>query len=269
MAEPLFDHLKMYFGEPYDVGNSMTITIPTVGDVLALENSDMTFYQTLYLFVCNPTSYRLMLWDQGIDWCKISDYELFIMIHKSADENVTHMLFGDVDFQGFQLYSKATVQLGENGEPQEVNISTLYNPETEVELSSEDYTKISEYLRAAFNIYPKVEKAKGRATKEAIIDEERWNLAARERNGENKPTSTLLPLISSCINHPGFKYKLEELRNVNFVQFMDSVQRLQIYENTRAMLAGSMSGFCDMSKVPKEEFNWMRDLAPTGKDSKK
>jgi len=40
---------------------------------------------------------------------------------------------------------------------------------------------------------------------------------------------------------------------------MDSVNRLQVYENTRALLGGSMSGFCDTSKIPKENFNFMRD----------
>jgi len=88
------------------------------------------------------------------------------------------------------------------------------------------------------------------------------NLIAKERKGEDIPTSSLLPLISSCINHPGFKYNLNELREVNFVQFMDSVQRLQIYESTSALLKGAYSGFCDTSKIDKDEFNFMRDIVP-------
>jgi len=45
------------------------------------------------------------------------------------------------------------------------------------------------------------------------------------------------------------------------VQFMDSVYRLQIYENTVALLRGSMSGFVDTSKINKDEFNFMRDAS--------
>lgn len=41
---------------------------------------------------------------------------------------------------------------------------------------------------------------------------------------------------------------------------MDSVQRLQIYESTCALMSGMYSGMCDMSKVPKEQFNFMREL---------
>lgn len=250
----------MYFGEPFDVGNGMKVLTPTIGDILELPNSDMTFYQTLYIWVSNPTTYRLMLWDNGIDWNKISNYELFLMLYKSENKQVSKMLFGDIDFDDFQLYSKTIVEKDDDGNDVERIEPTLYNPNLEIELSQQHYEIISEYLKTAFNIHPKVEKAKGRATKEAIIEEERMNLAQRAKDNIESD-STLLPLVSSCINHPGFKYNLQELKNVNFVQFMDSVQRLQIYENTTALLRGSMSGFVDTSKINKDEFNFMRDIS--------
>ncbi len=252
----------MYFGEPFEVGNGMTVLMPTVGDILRLDNSDITFYQTLYIWIANPTTYRLMLWDNGIDWNKISDYELFLMLYKTENPDVSKMMFGNVDFQQFGLFHKTVQEKNEDGEIVDVQKVTLYSPEQDIEISEQDYTLISQYLKAAFNIYPKVEKAKGRITKESIIEEERMNLIAKERKGEDIPTSSLLPLISSCINHPGFKYNLNELREVNFVQFMDSVQRLQIYESTSALLKGAYSGFCDTSKIDKDEFNFMRDIVP-------
>ena len=251
----------MLFGEPFNVGNGMDILIPTVGDILALPHSDIDFYQTLYIWIANPTTYRLMLWDNGIDWNKISNYDLFLMLFKTENSDVSKMLFKDVVFGDFQIYTKSYTEKDENGENVEKKEMTLFNPKTNIEISEKDYTLISDYLKAAFNIYPKVEKAKGRITKESIIEEERMNLAIRERKGENEPTSSLLPLVSSCINHPGFKYNLQELRDVNFVQFMDSVQRLQIYENSTALLRGSMGGFVDTSKIDKDEFNFMRDIS--------
>lgn len=248
----------MYFGEPFDVGNGMKILTPTVGDILELPNSDITFYQTLYIWVANPTTYRLMLWDNGIDWNKISNYELFLMIYKSENPIVSKMIFGDVDFQKFQLYTKTIPDKDEDGNDIEKTEITLYNPETAIEISKDYYNIISEYLKAAFNIYPKVELVRGKSAKEWIIDEERQAL---NNKNEEENHSTLLPLVSSCINHPGFKYNLQELKNVNFVQFMDSVQRLQIYENSTALLKGSMSGFVDTSKIDKDEFNFMRDIS--------
>ena len=132
----------------------------------------------------------------------------------------------------------------------------LYDEENDFVLNESEYMEIAEYIRTLLNIHPKVEKAKGKTTKQWMIDEDRMNMVQRDE----KNTSTLLPLISACINHPGFKYKLQELRDVGIYEFMDSVQRLQIYESTRALLGGSYSGFADMSKVPKEQFNFMREL---------
>lgn len=65
-----------------------------------------------------------------------------------------------------------------------------------------------------------------------MIDEDRMNAAQRTE----KETSTLLPLVSACVNHPGFKYKLQELRQMGICEFMDSVQRLQVYESKMVVL---------------------------------
>jgi len=42
---------------------------------------------------------------------------------------------------------------------------------------------------------------------------------------------------------------------------MDSVQRLQIYESSTALMKGMYSGFLDTSKINKEELNFMRDIS--------
>lgn len=253
-----FDHLKMYFGEPFEVGNGLIIHQPTVGQIL--EVGEQEFYAMLYLFISNPTTYRLQLWDLGIDWNKITSYMLFTMLIKSVDSDVAKIIFGDVDFKGFEIYTKTKTEANEDGEEVEVQVPTLYNTSSEMELSEDDYTLISEYLQTMFNIFPKVEKAKGKATKEAIIEEDRMNLAIRQRKNESDD-SGLLSLVSACVNHPGFKYKLQELRDVGICQFMDSVQRLQVYESSTALMKGMYSGFVDGSKLKSEDYNWMRSLA--------
>lgn len=243
-----FDKLKMYFGEPYTIKckrGQIVINQPTINDILTFGEKE--FYSMLYVFVSNPTSYRVQLWDKHIDWNKITDYELFCSLVRWLDINATSIIFEDVDFSLFKLYidqdNDSTV--------------TLYNEDQNIEIDEDSYKHIAEYLRSMFNIYPKVEKAKGKTTKEWIIEEEREKL---EKAQNENSKSTLLPLISSCINHPGFKYKLNELREVGIVQFMDSVQRLQIYESTVALNSGMYSCMCDLSKVDKKLFNFMRDI---------
>ncbi len=247
----------MYFGEPFEVGNGIIIHQPTVGQILEVGESD--FYGTLYVFIANPTTYRVQLWDLGIDWNKITDYALFMMLLQNVRPEISNIIFGDVDFSAFEPYSKTITKLNDDGEEEEVSVPTLYNKETEMELSEDNYILIAEYLSVMFNIHPKIERAKGKLTKQSIIEEEKMNLAIRQKQG-NQEESGLLSLVSSCINHPGFKYKLQELRDVGICQFMDSVQRLQVYESSTALLKGMYSGFISSKGISADSYNWMRSL---------
>jgi len=101
-----FDKLKMYFGEPYTINckqGQITINQPTIDDILIFGEKE--FYSMLHVFVSNPTSYRVQLWDAGIDWNNITDYELFCSLIRFLNINATSILFGDIDFSLFKLYS--------------------------------------------------------------------------------------------------------------------------------------------------------------------
>ena len=168
------------------------------------------------------------------------------MLIKSLDVESTSLLFGQLDFSLFELYNRKL---------EDTEVMTLFNKEQNVEIDEKTYQHIAEYLRLMFNIYPKVEKAKNKATKEAMIWEDELNLNTKK----NSEQSMLLPLVSSCVNHPGFKYKLEDLKEMGIVQFMDSVQRLQIYESTTALMHGMYSGMVDI-KGHEDSLNFMRSI---------
>lgn len=245
-----FDTLKMYFREDYYV-QGIRIVEPTIGDILKMGESK--FYSGLHPFLYNSTSIRVMLWDlpERIDWCKVKDIEVFSMLKSipNVDFSAIHLLFPDYRIERMKLKHY------QEKDSDEFHLC-LYDEENNFLLRENDYMEIAEYIRTLLNFHPKVETAKGKTTKQWMIDEDKMNMAQQK----DEETSTLLPLISACINHPGFKYKLQELRNVGIYEFMDSVQRLQIYESTHALLGGSYSGFCDLKGVPKDQFNFMREI---------
>ena len=216
-----------------------------------LNMGESKFYSGLSPILYNSTSIRVMLWDAQIDWCKIHDIEVFDILNKipSFDFSAMRLIFPDYKIEKMQLMN---IKLPDS----DTSELCLYDKDQDFILKESEYNQIAEYVRSILNIHPKIEMAKGKITKEWMIDEDRMNAAQRTE----KETSTLLPLVSACVNHPGFKYKLQELRQMGICEFMDSVQRLQVYESSRALMAGSYSGFCDVSKVPKEQFNFMREL---------
>ena len=295
-----FDELRMYFGEPYDIiledGKIIRIKQPTIGDMLEL--GENRIYGTITPFTTNTTAYRVQLWDMGIDWNKYSDFELFTILATSLKKEDTDLIFEgveyylnpnyneelseeenyengqlkylqatwDIDFQKLRPYMKPKLDesgefiLNEKEEPEQELVLYAYDEVNDdgFLLDEKTYLHIHEYLCTLFDQHPKEEFVKGKTTKEWVIDDERRKQA--KLKNENKNKSFLLPLVSGLVNHPGFKYKTNELKEVGIYQFMDSVRRVQIYEQSVALLQGSYSGMIDTSKIDQENFNWLRSI---------
>ena len=246
-----FDKLKMYFGEDYTI-NGITISIPTIGDILNIGESK--FYQAISPFISNSTSIRVLLYDVfKKDWNKTKDIEVFYILYQLLeDKEPLKLLFKDFSFDGFEL-----IQARKNVDDPEYNHLALFNKDKNMIIYDDEYMEIAEFIRAMMNVHPKVEKAKGKTTKQWILQEDRMKA---EQDDKKKCTSTLLPLVSSCINHPGFKYRLEELKQVNICQFMDSVNRIQKYEQGTAALHGIYGGMVSAKDIPEDLINFMGDI---------
>ena len=248
---PQYDIMKMYFGEDYVVCEGFVIHQPTIGEII--EYGESEFWSMVSLFCSNPTSMRLPLWENGIDWNNISDFELFILLTNSLTPEKTKILFGDIDFSQFRVVSDSK---NENG------LVMVYMPNPTIQIDENMYKDTVGYLRIMFDIHPKVEKAKGKATKEEIIwgEKQDLNISLKKQKKKKWKPSTLFPLISAALNHPGFKYKKSELKDVGIVEFMDSVKRLQVYESTTSLMTGMYMGMLDLKDFNlNKELNWARD----------
>lgn len=267
-----FDELKMYFGEPYYIqmpnGKYLKIIQPSIGEVLQL--GDRYVYSTISPFTCNTTLYRVALWESGKDWNKITDYELFVsligvvkdisFLMKKVDfiqdkDKIVEQLY-DIDFSQLKPYV-----LQENEESEKSII--LYDQEQGIYIDEQTYKHMRAYIRYMFNQNPKEEFVKGKMAKQWVIDEEKENMKRESEKG-GKSKSPLLPLVSGLINHPGFKYDLDGIKKLGIFAFMDSVQRLQVYQQSIAFLGGMYSGMMDTSKLGQEEINkrvnWLQDI---------
>ena len=240
------DRMQLYLGEPYVLNDKITIYQPTIGEII--RTGEQQCYSVVHVFTANTTSYRMFLWEAGYDWCKMTDFQLFTFLAPTLQQEATKFLFGDIDFSKLAPYELTK---------EDKKSIVLYDPEQDIVIDEETCNKMMWYVRTIFNIFPKEEFGKGRATKEALIWEDRENY---NKHKNDQYESVMLPLISSCLNHPGFKYTKKELMDVGIVEFMDSVQRLQIYESSTALMKGMYSGFIDSSKIKSDQYNFMRNL---------
>ena len=254
-----FDMLQLYFGEPYvidleNVPGTVTVLSPTIGDIISI--GEKRFYQTLNIFICNTTQYRVLLWDLGIDWNTFSDFELFVMLSQQIDPEVSKLLFRDLDFSKFEPYMK---KLKEDEDP----VLVMYDSEDDIEINYDVYNHFSQYIRTMFNTFPEEKITEHNTLKKWYIDKDKRELERKQKKaekGEEEPSVSIQALISSCINHPGFKHSLKDLKNVGVAEFYDSVKRLQVYEQSTSLMKGMYSGFIDGSKIKPNDYNFMREI---------
>ena len=246
-----FDRLKMYFGDPYVITcrhGSITLPFLTIGDLV--EVGENHFFPALNVIVANTTSYRSFLWDFGLDWNEVSDFELFCMIYKNIEPDVSRLLFGSLDFSLFEIKAlnvdESTKKL------------VLASEAQNVEIDEDAYQQFHQYYQVLFNMKPEDELTHDNRLKKWWIDKDQRE-QARKAKKKDKRKYSLQPMVSALVNHPGFKYKLSELKQVGIAEFYDSVKRLQIYEQSTALLKGMYSGMISSKDIDPEQYNWMKE----------
>jgi hypothetical protein len=235
------DYLKLYFGDPYVVNKYITIYQPTIGDII--EYGEREYFSMVQTITAIPSEMKSSLWDSGLDWTQVSDFQLFMMLSKSLSQKQTKISLGDIDLQKMII-----VENRQNGEPM------MINPETGAIIDELAYKTMSAYLCKLHNLTKKVEKAGNKFTKQVLIDEDRQK---KEYGAKQPYKSFLMPLISSVKVRQA--YTKDYIRNMGLQEFFDDVNRLQIIVNTDALLSGAYSGMMDTSKIKKSQFNWMRE----------
>ena len=236
------DDLQLYFGDDYVINDYIKIIQPSIGDII--EYGEASYFSTVHTLTAIPSDLKSQLWDMGLDWTEVDDFELFMMLVQTLTLDRTSLLFGDLDFSKLKPYPNTV-----NGD------IVLADKETGIIIDKMIYLRIMSYLRKLHNITPKVEKAANAMTKKVLIEEDR----AKIRFNQDKPfKSYLLPLISSVKVKQG--YTKDYVRNMGLYEFFDDIARMQIINNADHLLSAAYAGTIDMKKINKQELNWMKEL---------
>lgn len=236
------DSLFLYFGDDYVVNEQISCHQPMIGEIV--DYGEGQYFSMVHSLTAIPSDMKSQLWDIGIDWCQIEDFDLFCMLSQTLTPEQTGIIFGDLDFSKMRPYRN----------PQNDEV-VLADKESGIIIDKLVYMRIMSFLRKLHNITPKPEKAKGKRAKEAMIEEDRRN---REFNKDKPFRSYLLPLISAVKVKQG--YTKDYVRNMGLYEFFDDVSRVQVIDSANHLLNGAYCGMADLSKVDKKEFNWMREL---------
>ena len=178
------DDLKLYIGDDFVINDNIKVCQPTIRDIAEFGERD--FFSVVHTITAIPSDMKSQLWDMELDWMEVDDFELFMMLAQTLTPDRTSLLFGDLDFSALRPFRN-----NQNGE------IVLADKETGVIIDKMIYLRIVSYLRKAFNITPKIEKAKNKITKRILIEEDRKKIEFNKNFFE-----ALYILFGRCYNIP-------------------------------------------------------------------
>lgn len=236
------DSLSLYMGDPYVVNEYITIHQPTIGQIA--EYGEKAYYSMVHTITAIPSDMKSQLFDMGLDYEQVEDFELFMMLAPTLSQDKTAILFGGIDFTKLKPFKN----------PQN-DLIVLADRETGLVIDMFVYEKIVDYLRQVHGLKKKIERAGNKYTKRILIEEDRRNIELNK----NKPyKSFLTPLVSAVKVRMG--YTKDYVKNMGIYEITDDIARLQLINNADALLRGMYSGMIDTKKINKNELNWMKEI---------
>lgn len=236
------DDLKVWMGEPYVINDKISVFQPSLRDII--NASEREYFSTVQTICSTSSNMKSQLDSMGLDWEKIEDFQMFMMLSQTLTVDKTHLVLGDLDLSKFKPHENT-----QNGD------IVLVDVENNIIIDKLIYMQITEYLRKAHGFTRLHDVASTRFAHQMAIEMDREEL---EKN-KNKPyKSFLFPLVSSLKARQ--KYTKQYILDMQIFEFMNEINRCQIIVQTDALLQGSYSGMVDMKKIPKSSFDWLRDI---------
>ena len=236
------DDLIVWMGEPYVINDKITVTQPKIRDILTFGEKD--YFNVIQTLCSTSSNIKSQLADSGVDWEMVEDFQTFMMLAPSLNVEKTHLVLGDIDLSKFRIF--------QNKENDEV---VMADPERNIVIDRLIYLRIVEYLRKVHGLTRAHDVTKSKFVHDMAIEMEREEM---EANAKKPYRSFLWPLISSIKARQG--YTKQYVLDMQIYELIHEVNRLQIIVQSDALLQGSYSGMVDTKKLPKEQFNWMRDI---------
>lgn len=230
----------LLYGSSIPVTEQISITVPTVGDILDHEDD---YYAMVSMLTAMPIDFMVQLDDMGVDFTTINDYELFLILFGTIREMDTRLIFGDLDLKRFELAKHI-----ESGMP------VIYDEADDIVIDRVVQTKIATTLREIHHLEKDVRKPGNQEAKEYLLERARKKLKRRKRHKEK---SQLQQLIVAMVNTEQFKYDFRGVRDLTIYQFNESVRQIQHKIDYDNKMHGIYAGTVDPKKINQDDLNWL------------
>ena len=234
--------LNFLYRSEYPITDDIKVIIPKVKKVLEDEDS---YYSMVHALTAMPIDMMVQLDDMGVDFTKISSYELFVLIFQTLKkENMdTSLVFGDLDVDGFDFITD-----------KETGKISLYNKRRDILIDRRVQSQIASALRKIHNLEQNRRKPGNADAKEYMLRRAREKL---QRSKSRKQDSELESLIVAMVNTEQYKYDFESTLELTIYQFNECVRQVIQKVDYEHRMHGVYSGTVNVKDMRPDDLNWL------------
>lgn len=267
------DELQIYRGKEIKINKNISVRIPLLTEIA--DFGERRYFSAVHNITSVGADLKWQLWDLGIDYTQIEDYDLFIrlisqivsskkelhddiLVHpekydKTFDEdelqdlliNPLELILVDIDFADYKpYYMENTKQV------------VLYNQNKDITFDRVAYTKVVEVIRNLHGFKRNNQIPANERTKMDLIEDARDEamLAA------TKPFhSVLKPLISTLQVSCG-QCGDDRIFDMPISAFFDNIKRIGKIQDATLLLQGAYSGFANLKGIDKSRLDMFGEL---------
>lgn len=235
--------LNLLYSKSVPITDKISFQMRTIGEIF--EFGENEYFAAISTFLADPFDYMLPLYEAGIDYEQIDEFQLFLSLMGQLTPETMQFLFGDT-------LSFENKVLAQDNETEEI---VLVNPEDPTDIfNATTLMVVADVIRKIHYIEHEVKKAGNAAAKQYFL-ERAMKRAKRRKREEEKPA--LSPLIISLVNAPEFPYTFETCKEVTIYQFLSSVRKIPKRLSWNFIMHGVHVGMIDSKGLNWQELDWM------------
>lgn len=229
----------MLYKREIRITEDITLRVPLVGEILECEDE---YNEIITIFTSMPIDMMVQLDEIGVDFTKINEWELFLLLFSSLKSLNYKMILPELELSRFEFY-----------QDKDGNVLVM-DTETGVRIDRAIYNMIGIYLRTINNTKKNLQKPGNEESRRYLIEREKKRL---KREARRQKRSQIEDLIISMVNSPEYKYNYESTLNLTIYQFNTSVQQVISRVKYDDLMIGCYAGTVDIKKISQDELNWL------------
>ena len=239
----IVDEAKLLTGEDIKITKFLSIKQPTVKEVLLF--GEKRYFSMVHSLTSEPFDMPYYLDQMGIDFEKITPFELFCILITGISYEDTQMLFGDLDFSRFRIVQRDTdiILVDNNGDIIDAGIREI----------------IAETLRR-MHCLPKNEitSCYNSFAHKLLIKKQKRDIEQAQKRAEMFGEKSEVAALVSSLAYEWRSY--EAVMKLTISQFFDAIIRSGYKEHAESLLAALRVGALSSGSYSKKDLNWRRPI---------